>query len=142
LRDFIESVTGVPCKIGRDFEGQALRDQIVEGISSASLIVANLASGDESAPDEAKLNLNACVEAGIAVGAAASRVLAGKRPMPVFLTAECAPNEKGRTARLPFMFRDSQITWYSSEVELMGHFRRILFPHRRRVMNYEFTKQI
>jgi hypothetical protein len=52
------------------------------------------------------------------------------------------PGEKGRTARLPFMFRDSQITWYSDEVELLAHCRRLLQPYRRRIMNYEFMKTV
>jgi hypothetical protein len=106
------------------------------------VVVANLASGDEAAPGITGVNLNTCVEAGMALGASTARALAGKTPSPVFLTVHCAPDEKGRTARLPFMFRDSQITWYSTEAELLGHIRRILLPFRRRVMNYEFTKPI
>lgn len=142
LREFIEAVTGLPCQIGRDFEGQGLRDQIVSGIASASVVVANLASSDGAVPGVAGVNLNTCVEAGMALGVSATRGLAGKKPLPVFLTAQCAPDEKGRTARLPFMFRDSQITWYCTEAELLGHCRRLLLPYRRRIMNYEFTKPV
>ena len=131
LRDFMEAVTGIPCYIGRDYEGQGLRDQIVNGIASASVVIANLASGEESAPGVTGVNLNTCVEAGMAVGAFHAK---GKKPLPLFLTAQCSPDEKGRTARLPFMFRDSQITWYSSEAELLGHCRRLLLPYRRRIM--------
>jgi hypothetical protein len=76
------------------------------------------------------------------MGASNARLLAGKKPLPVFLIAQSAPEEKGRTARLPFMFRDSQITWYASEAELLGHCRRLLLPYRRRIMNYEFTKPV
>lgn len=142
LREFIEAVTGLPCHIGRDFEGQGLRDQIVSAIASASVVVANLASFDQAAPGITGVNLNTCVEGGIALGASSARSLAGKKPLPVFLTAESSPDERNRTARLPFMFRDSQITWYSSEAELFGHCRRLLLPYRRRIMNYEFTKPV
>lgn len=142
LRDFMEAVTGIPCHIGRDFEGQGLRDQIVSGIASASVVIANLASFEESAPGITGVNLNTCVEAGIALGASNARLLAGRKALPVFLTAQSAPEERGRTARLPFMFKDSQITWYSSGAELLGHCRRLLLPYRRRIMNYEFTKPV
>jgi hypothetical protein len=142
LRDFIEAVTGLPCHIGRDFEGQGLRDQIVSGIASASVVIANLGSFEEDVPGSAGVNLNTSVEAGIALGASNARILAGKKQLPVFLTVQCSPDEKRRTARLPFMFRDSQITWYSSEAELLGHCRRFLLPYRRRIMNYEFAKPV
>jgi len=142
LREFIEAVTGVSCYIGRDFEGQGRRDQIVSGIASASVVVANLASNDGAVLGITGVNLNTCVEAGMALGASTARVLAGKKPLPVFLTAQYAPDEKNRTARLPFMFRDSQITWFSCYAELLGHCRRILLPYRRRVMNYEFAKPL
>ena len=139
LREFVEALTGIPCHIGRDFEGQGLRDQIVSGIASASVVIANLASFGAKSSATAGVNLNTCVEAGIAVGALTAR---GNKPLPVFLTAQCSPDEKGRTAKLPFMFRDSQITWYSTEAELFGHCRRLLLPYRRRIMNYEFMKRI
>jgi hypothetical protein len=140
LRDFIEAVTGLPCKIGLDFEGQGLREQIVSGISSASVVFANITSIEETSSESSGVNLNTCVEAGIAIGASSARIFSGNKNLPVFLTAQFAPGEKGRTERLPFMFRDSQITWYSSEAELLGHCRRILLPYRRRIMNYEFAK--
>lgn len=142
LREFIEAVTGLPCHIGRDFEGQGLREQIVSAISSASLVVANLSSSDNVSAGAVGVNLNTCVEAGMALGASAARMQLGKMPLPVFLTGQCTPYEKGRTARLPFMFRDSQITWYCNEAELLGHIRRLLLPYRRRIMNYEFARPI
>jgi hypothetical protein len=142
MRDFIEAVTGIPCHIGRDFEGQGLRDQIVSGLASASLVIANLGSFGVTTSDNPDLNFNTCVEAGIALGASSARQFAGKKPLPVLLTAQSLPGEKGRTARLPFMFRDSQITWYSNEVELLAHCHRLLQPYRRRIMNYEFMKPV
>lgn len=142
LREFIEAVTGLPCQIGRDFEGQQLREQIVSGIASALVVIANLASNNENAGGLMEVNMNTCVEAGMALGASSARVVAGKSSMPVFLTAQCAPGEKGRTARLPFMFRDSQITWYLTEPELLAHVRRLLLPYRRRVMNYEIDRKV
>jgi hypothetical protein len=60
--------------------------------------------------------------------------------VPVFLTAQFPPGETGRTAHLPFMLQDAQITWYSNTADLFGHCRRLLLPFRRRIMNYEFTR--
>lgn len=138
LRDLMEAVTGIPCHIGRDYEGTRLSDQILKGIASASVVIANVAIFEESAPGIIRLNLNACIEAGIAAGALTAR---GKEHPPVFLTVQRPPEEKDKTEKLPFMFRDWQITWYSSEAELLGNCRRLLLPYRRRIMNYEFTKR-
>jgi hypothetical protein len=142
LREFIEAVSGLPCHIGRDFEGQELRQQIVSEIASASAMIANLSNNQEAVSGNIGVNLNTCVEAGMALGASSARVATGMKPLPLFLTAQSAPDETGRTSRLPFMFRDSQITWYSKEAELLGHVRRLLLPYRRRVMNYEFAKPV
>jgi len=142
LREFIESVTGRSCWIGRDFEGKGLRGQIESGIASASVFIGNLATVEQAGSGNAGVNLNTCVEAGIAIGANQARILRGGRSLPVFLAAQYAPDEQGRTARLPFMFQDAQITWYSAEVELMAHCRRLLLPYRRRIMNYEFARPL
>ena len=138
IREMIESVGGLPCWIGLDFEGQSLRDQITRSVASSTMVFANLATIDDSGA--MKVNENTCVEAGIATGASAARAQNGQKPLPIFIMAQCAADEKERTKKLPFMFRDSQITWYSTEVELLGHIRRLLHPHRRRVMNFEFAR--
>ena len=64
----------------------------------------------------------------------------GMDPLPLFLTAEYSLGEEGRTKRLPFMFQDAQVVFYANESELLGRCRRFLFPYRRRILNYEFTK--
>jgi hypothetical protein len=86
------------------------------------------------------LNLNTCVEAGIAIGADKARIVARKESLKVFLTCQAPPDEKNKTVRLPFMFRDDQVTWYANEAELLGHIRRLLQPYRKRIMNYEFAR--
>jgi len=134
LRDFIEALTGIPCQIGRDFEGERLRDQIVAGIATSSVFIANLASSEDSDPSILSLNFNTCVEAGIARGVSRARILAGKKALPVLLMAPGRQADSGKTIQLPFMFRDDQITWYENKVELMGHIRRLLLPYRRRVL--------
>jgi hypothetical protein len=139
-RSFIEAVSGVYCAIGKDFEGQGLRERISASISTASLFIANLASMDPATPNDMHVNLNTCVEAGIAFGASASRIAAGKPPLPIFLLAYAPAGEVGRTERLPFLFRDSQITWYASDAEMLAHCRRLLQPYRRRILNFELTK--
>lgn len=141
LREFIEAASGIPCAIGRDFEGQGLRGRIAESISSASVVIANLARSESGDPLGLAVNVNTCVEAGIAIGASQARTARGDAPIPIFLLAHAPLDETQRTARLPFMFRDSQVTWYSTEAEMIAHCRRILYPFRRRIMNYEFARE-
>ena len=66
-------------------------------------------------------NLNTCIEAGIARGA-------GTR---MHLVAHGPPR------RPPFMFRDLQVWHYDNDVEFLGLMHRILYPYRRRVLDYE-----
>lgn len=69
-------------------------------------------------------NLNTIVEAGIALGACTKLhlVARGPRHTPTF------------------MFRDQQVEYYSDDAELLGKVHRIVYPYRRRVLNYEFPK--
>jgi hypothetical protein len=140
LREFVEAVTGMPCQIGRDYESKGLRDQIETGIASAMVVIANLGSIEKTETKPAILNLNTCVEAGIAIGANKIRILYGKKPLTLFMTCQSTTDEKDKTSSLPFMFRDDQVTWYFYEVELLGHCRRLLLPYRKRIMNYEFAR--
>jgi hypothetical protein len=142
LQEFIESVTGRFCYIGQNFEGQGLTDQIISSISSASIVIANLASFEDNSPNISNVNLNTCVEAGIALGASCTRTISGDTPLPVILIVK-SPEEMGeRMDKLPFMFRDSQINWYSNEAILLGKCRKLLRPYRWRIINYEFTKSV
>lgn len=140
LREFVEAVTGLHCQIGRDYESKGLRDQIETGIASAMVVIANLGSIEKTESRPAILNLNTCVEAGIAIGANKIRISYGKKPLTLFMTCQSPTDEKDKTSSLPFMFRDDQVTWYSNEVELLGHCRRLLLPYRKRIMNYEFAR--
>lgn len=140
LREFIEAVTGLSCYIGQDFQGQELRDKIVSNISSASLVIANIANFDSTSEGVSGINLNTCVEGGIALGASKANKLSSKKSIPVFLTAMSPADMKGRTQKLPFIFRDSQIVWYSNEAILLGKCHRLLWPYRRRIINHEFVK--
>lgn len=140
LREIIEAITGLPCLVGRDFEGQGLRDTIGDSISFASVVVANIANFLDPAPDDDLhgVNLNTCIEAGVAYGASRVRVAKGEEPSEIFLLARSADGDRGRIRRLPFMFGDTQIRWYSDDVEQIGLIHRLLYGYRRRVMNFEF----
>ena len=39
--------------------------------------------------------------------------------------------------RAPFMFRDSQLFRYQDESELIGLIHSLVYPYRRRILNYE-----
>jgi hypothetical protein len=92
LREFIEAVTGLICQIGRDYESEGLRDQIKSGLISAKVVIANLGNIEETESGVMGLNLNTCVEAGIAIGADKARIAAGKESLKVFLTCQSPPD--------------------------------------------------
>ena len=69
-------------------------------------------------------NLNTCIEGGIAKGA----------DIPLYLLS------RGPRRRPPFMFRDQQVWYFSDDIELLGIIHRIVYPYRRRVLNYELSK--
>jgi len=104
----IEGLTGLPCITGHDIREGSLQQEIMQRISTAFLMVADITEE----------NVNTCVEAGIA------RAM-GTR---LFLVA------KGSTRRPVFMFRDWQVQYFADDVELLGRIHRAVFPFRRWVM--------
>lgn len=108
-RRCLEIVTGIPCNSGDELEGDLMQPLIVDRIAQAEFTVFDIT-------DEAGENaLNTCIEAGIAMGA--------KRP--IYLLA------RGERRDPPFMFRNSQVFYYQSELELIGRIRKVALRHRR-----------
>jgi len=112
IRRIVEMVTGMECVIGANLQGQHAQREIIERIRGALFVLADITDD----------NKNTLIEAGIARGA-------GTR---LHLLA------KGDPAPTRFMFRDLEVTFFNSEVELLGAVHRIARPYRRRVLNREF----
>jgi hypothetical protein len=120
LKDVIQRVTGLPCVLGINLQGDGNQRRIVEFIQSAYCVVADVsepAAGGGGFAD----NLNTCIEAGIARGASRPlHLVAGGPPRPPV-----------------YMFTDIEIQYYQDEAELIGRLHRHIRPYRRRVINRE-----
>jgi hypothetical protein len=111
LRQVIERVTAMPCVLGDDIREGQIQGVIIDKISNAFVVIADISEE----------NLNTCIEAGVAVGARRRLhlVAAGPRRRP------------------PFMFRDQQTWYYANEAGMIGRIHQIAYPYRRRVLNAE-----
>jgi hypothetical protein len=112
----IEQVTSMPCVMGENVHEGHVQSTITEQIQRAFMMIADVSAD----------NLNTCIEAGIALGA----------NIPLHLVAQ------GPRHRPPFMFRDQQIWYYNSDVELLGKIHRIVYPYRRRTINFELPRTL
>ena len=131
-QDIIENLLGMKCHLGREVLGSDLRKQIRELIREANLVVADLACGFEDNSKTVRINVNTCIEAGIAFAHA----------KPLFLTA-IDPGVRdpagSKTRSVPFFFRDHSIEWYQDEPGFLAKIYRIAFNRRRRVINDELS---
>jgi len=113
IKRLIERVVAMPCVMGEEIREGKIQETIREMIISSFLVIADIS-------DE---NLNTCIEAGIACGA--------KRPLHLI--------SSGPRRSPAFLFRDQQIWYYSSDIEILGKIHAIVFPYRRRIINYELS---
>jgi hypothetical protein len=111
VKSLVQSVTAMPCVMGEDIRGEHIQRHIKERITRAFVMIADISED----------NLNTCIEAGIARGAGTRLHLIAREPR----------------RRPPFMFRDLQVFAYGDDVELLGVVHRVLYPYRRRIINYE-----
>lgn len=144
-RAVVEATGSLPCRWGKEYGGMDIQGTIREAIAAARFVVADLTAPDHSASGAgaARVNVNSCVEAGIAWGANVRlSLLAAANP-----DAANAPLE-GKTRHVPFMFRNAQLSLYDdsprsleSGVEFLGWIHRAVLDDRekfgRRVINYE-----
>ncbi|MFC4531544.1 toll/interleukin-1 receptor domain-containing protein [Sphaerisporangium dianthi] len=107
----IRAVTGMDCVMGQYLHEQQAQRAIIERISHARFVVADVSED----------NRNALIEAGIARGA----------NRPLILMAH------GRPQPSRFMFRDLETNFYEDEVEMLGKLYRLVHPYRKRILNYE-----
>jgi hypothetical protein len=111
FRQLIERVTGMQTFVGTDITEVPLNDAILNKISGATLLIADITDD----------NLNTCIEAG----------------MGRALNVNIALIAKGRTRTPPFMLRSLQLNTYSDDIERIGKIYKIIWPYRRRVINAE-----
>jgi len=116
IKRVIQRVTAMPCILGDDIREGNVQDTIVERITNAFLVIADISDA----------RLNTCIEAGVARGAGATLYLIAQEPRS--------------SDKIPFMFRDRQVWFYADEVAILGRIRRIVRPYRRRVI--EFGSQV
>lgn len=69
-------------------------------------------------------NLNTCIETGMARGA----------NVPLHLIARTPRQRPSLT------FRDQQVWYYEGDIELLGKIHTIVYPYRRRILNYELSE--
>jgi hypothetical protein len=113
MKEHIERIGGMPCIIGDRLGGEHVQELIAKKIGEASVVIADLSEN----------NLNTHIEAGIAIGAMRR----------LYLIA------RGERRSPAFMFRDREVEPYSDDTELLGILHRIVYTHRRRIMNYELS---
>jgi hypothetical protein len=114
VRRTVQRITGMRCVIGEDIQVsayQSVQEEIVQYIRKAFYVLADI-SGE---------NINTLIEAGMARGA----------KIPYSLLSA------GTRQRPPFMFRDSQVFFYTDSIDLLGIVHRLVYPYRRRVINNE-----
>jgi hypothetical protein len=111
IKEAIQSITGMECKIGDEIRSSNVRETIARQISQATLVIADITED----------NINSYIEAGMAVGA--------NRPLAII--------GGGSRHRPPFMLGNYQMYPYDSDLEMLGIIHKIVFPFRRRIINSE-----
>jgi hypothetical protein len=111
LVSVVESVTNMTCVLGQNLAGQHAQQEIVDQISNAAFVIADVTDD----------NRNTLIESGVARGAG----------VPLHLICRL-PADGNRKTR--FMLQDMEISWYSSPLERLGAIYRISRRYRRRVL--------
>lgn len=117
VKDLIEKITSMPCIIGDDIKKANIQEYIANKVIQAHLIIADISEE----------NINTCIEAGIALGA--------QKADKLFLL------QTGDRKRPPFMFRHLQVRSYQDDLFLIALIHKIVYPYRRRIINYELISQ-
>jgi len=108
VKEVSEAIAAVPCLLGEYIEGEIVQSKILNLVTNAMLVLADISED----------NANVYVEVGAAKAA----------EVPVRLLG------KGPPKRPAFMLRDLQIWDYATDADLLGRVARILYPYRRRVL--------
>ncbi len=113
IRQTVQRVTAMPCVMGDELRTGEIQRVITQRIQDAFMMIADISAE----------NINTCIEAGIARGANTRFHLLASEPRQ----------------RPPFMFRDQQVWHYADKADLLGKVHRIVYPYRRRVLNWELS---
>jgi len=105
IKETVEAVTALPCRIGNYVEGVSVQSEILRIVANASMVLADI-SGDSP---------NVYIEVG------AARAMS----VPVALL------RKGTPRRPAFMLRDQQVWDYATDAELVARAIRVSYPYRR-----------
>lgn len=136
--ELVSSVTGCVCRVGLDFTGALGTRQIIDGIMNASWFMADLASQTDEDTGGIKVNVNSCIETGIAIGAGFGAALPKDDARPIYAVCREANPGYGKTTDLPFMLHTSlSIEWYTSDADFLATVHKIARNQRRRIINHE-----
>ena len=133
-RKILEHVLGMECWLGKDYFGDQLREEIINKIRAANIIISDLACKYDTTNQRLKINLNTSIEAGVAMGSKRSLFVTSIDPQ-VF-----DPKTTNKTTQLPFMFRNSNILWYKDDVDFLIKICRLALATRRRIINDEIPE--
>ena len=116
----IESITGMICLTGRDIKTSSIQDGIIDAITSAQFLIADLSdAGQES------FNLNVAIEVGIARATGRN----------VHMMAAGLPR------RPPFMLQNAgQLETYQTSAERVGLLCNFASQYRRRILADELPR--
>jgi hypothetical protein len=131
-RDIIEHLMGMRCTLGKEVSGGDLRRKLIEEIRAANIVIADVACAMTKNGDGLEVNINTCIEAGIAMAA----------NKPLFITSldpTLAGAKVRKTEAIPFFFRDHAIEWYSDDLSFLAKVHRIAMERRRRILNDEIA---
>ncbi|HCN27725.1 MAG TPA: hypothetical protein DIT64_02855 [Verrucomicrobiales bacterium] len=148
-RNLLASVTGLTPHAGSDFTSAIGPRQILDGISRSAWFVADLGSKTNPETGRLDVNVNTCIEVGIALGAGLGKVCStapgARAERPVYALSfdrtagqAGAAGETGKTRDIPWMLRSGiTIQWYASDTDFLAIVHRIARGHRRRLLNAE-----
>lgn len=119
MQRLISRLAGVPVRAGAWLSGRGAQGKIIEQIRGAEFCVIDITNAAmEGVPEKANYGLNSSIEAGAALGAG----------RPLYITC------KGKPRTPPYMFRDMEVLYYETELELIANIRRVCHEHRRFVI--------
>jgi hypothetical protein len=110
LVSIMEHASNMNCKQGQGFTGQHVQKEIVDRITRAAFVLADVTDDHR----------NSLIEAGVAIGAGT----------PLHLMCKVPDNGSLKTR---FMFEDLEMNWYRNPVERLANAYRIARLYKRRV---------
>jgi TIR domain len=114
VKQVLQHITAMPCKIGEKIPTKHLRETILEQISNAYLVIADITEN----------NIDVCIEAGIAMGAGRELRLIAHSPH----------------IKTPFTLSNYEVFYYDDDTELLSTIHMISSSLQRKVINSELPR--